>query len=85
MRGLADLIGLQVWSLVGEESMVDLKTLGIIDERLRDIFLDNSSFEGLNVVVTGVNWQLQPVGGHSLFKLSRANLELIDMKALTRC
>jgi hypothetical protein len=59
--------------------MVDLKTLGIIGERLRDIFPDNSPFRGLNVVVTGVNWQLQPVGGHTLFKLSRANLELIDM------
>lgn len=45
--------------------MVDLKTLGIIDEHLREIFPDKNMVPlgGINVVVTGDNWQLQPVGG----------------------
>ena len=63
---MADLTGLQArfkdvkYLIVDEKSMVDLKTLGIIDERLREIFPDKNMlpFGGLNVVVTGDNWQL---------------------------
>ena len=50
--------------------MADLKTLEIIDEHLREIFPDKNMVPlgGLNVVVTGDNWQLQPVGSEgSLF------------------
>ena len=76
---VADLTGLQArfkdvkYLIVDEKSMVDLKTLGIIDERLREIFPDKNMlpFGSLNVVVTGDNWQLQPVatvGGHPLFR-----------------
>ena len=35
------------------------------------------------MVITGDNWQLQPVGGHPLFKVSTANLEPISMKGQT--
>jgi ATP-dependent DNA helicase PIF1 len=68
--------------IIDEKSMIELKILGIIDERLREIFPSNNmeTFGGLNVVITGDNWQLQPVGGSSLFKVSAANLELIAIK-----
>ena len=88
---LGDLTGLQArfrhlkYLIIDEKSMVDLKTLGIIDERLRDVFPDKNMepFGGLNVVVTGDNWQLQPVGWHPLFKVSAANLEPIAIKGQT--
>src|ERR1700719_4258096 len=76
---VADLTGLQArfkdvkYLIVDEKSMVDHKTLGTY-ERLREIFPDKNinilPFGGLNVVVTGDNWQLQPVGGHPLFRAS---------------
>jgi PIF1-like helicase len=85
---VADLTGLQAgfkdvkYLIVDEKSMVDLKTLGIIDERLREIFPHKNMlpFGGLNVVVTGDNWQLQPVGGHPLFRASSGRLEPIALK-----
>jgi ATP-dependent DNA helicase PIF1 len=68
--------------IIDEKSMIELKILGIIDERLREIFPSNNmeTFGGLNVVITGDNWQLQPVGGSSLFKVSTAILEPIAIK-----
>jgi hypothetical protein len=85
---VADLTELQArfkdvkYLIVDEKSMVDLKTLGIIDERLREIFPDKNMlpFGGLNVVVTGDNWQLQPVGGHPLFRASSDRLGPIALK-----
>jgi hypothetical protein len=77
---VADLTGLQArFKDVKYLSMVDLNTLGIIDERLREIFPDKNMlpFGGLNVVVAGDNWQLQPVGGHPL---SSDRLEPIAFK-----
>jgi hypothetical protein len=55
--------------IIDEKSMIDLKTLSIIDDRLRLIFPDNSdqAFGGLNVLLCGDFFQLPPVNGRPLY------------------
>ena len=55
--------------VIDEKSMIDLKTLSIIDDRLRLIFPDRSdqAFGGLNVLLCGDFFQLPPVTGRPLY------------------
>jgi ATP-dependent DNA helicase PIF1 len=55
--------------IIDEKSMIDLKILSIIDDRLRLIFPDQSdqAFGGLNVLLCGDFFQLPPVNGRPLY------------------
>jgi ATP-dependent DNA helicase PIF1 len=55
--------------IIDEKSMIDLKTLSLIDDRLRLIFPDTSdqAFGGLNVLLCGDFFQLPPVNGRPLY------------------
>jgi ATP-dependent DNA helicase PIF1 len=55
--------------IIDEKSMIDLKILSIINDRLRLIFPDQSdqAFGGLNVLLCGDFFQLPPVNGRPLY------------------
>ena len=55
--------------IIDEKSMIDLKILSIIDDRLRLIFPDMSdqAFGGLNILLCGDFFQLPPVNGRPLY------------------
>jgi ATP-dependent DNA helicase PIF1 len=56
--------------IIDEKSMIDLKTLSIIDDRLRQIFPDTDQvFGGLNVLLCGDFFQLPPVNGRPLYTM----------------
>ena len=58
--------------IIDEKSMLDLHILSLIDDRLRLIFPDRADapFGGLNVLLCGDFFQLPPVGGRALFRVS---------------
>ena len=65
--------------IIDEKSMIDLKTLSLIDDRLRAIFpasLDQP-FGGLNVLLCGDFFQLPPVAGKALFARSPTQVDAI--------
>jgi hypothetical protein len=54
--------------LIDEFSMISIHLFGSIDERLRQIFPENSSpFAGFNVILFGDLYQLGPVNGRPLY------------------
>ena len=56
--------------IIDEKSMIDLKTLLIIDDRLRQIFPDTDQvFSRLNVLLYGDFFQLLPVNGRPLYTM----------------
>jgi hypothetical protein len=57
--------------IIDEKSMIDLKILSIIDDRLRLIFPDKAdqAFGGLNVLLCGDFFQLPPVNGRALYSM----------------
>ena len=65
--------------IIDEKSMIDLKTLSLIDDRLRAILPASSDkpFGGLNVLLCGDFFQLPPVGGMPLFSRSPAQVDAI--------
>jgi hypothetical protein len=72
--------------------MVGLKTLGIIDERLRKVFPGRGQlclvpFGGLNIrdgYWAIIGSYIQPVGGHPLFKQSGTKFGASCSKGLSR-
>ena len=55
--------------IIDEKSMIDLKILSIIDDRLRLIFPESAdqAFGGVNVLLCGDFFQLPPVNGRPLY------------------
>ena len=54
--------------VIDEKSMIDLKMLSLIDDRLRMIFPNtDQAFGGLNVLLCGDFFQLPPVSGRPLY------------------
>lgn len=65
--------------IVDEKSMIDIKTLSLIDDRLRSILPATSGlpFGGINVLLCGDFFQLPPVGGKPLYTLSHTHIDAI--------
>jgi hypothetical protein len=65
--------------IIDEKSMIDLKTLSLIDDQLRAIFPANSDqpFRGFNVLLCGDFFQLPPVAGKALFARSPTQVDAI--------
>ena len=60
--------------IIDEKSMIPLKTLAIMDQRLRQIFPEKQDefFGGINVFLCGDFFQLPPVGGKALYSRIRS-------------
>jgi len=65
--------------IIDEKSMVDIKTLSLIDDRLRTILPATSHlpFGGVNVLLCGDFFQLSPVGGQPLFSSKHTHVDAI--------
>lgn len=65
--------------IIDEKSMIDTKTLSLIDDRLRAILPATSDqpFGGLNVLLCGDFFQLPPVGGKPLYTRSHTHVDAI--------
>ena len=65
--------------IIDEKSMIDIKTLSLIDDRLRAILPAHSDqpFGGVNVLLCGDFFQLPPVGGRPLYSLSHTNVDAV--------
>ena len=70
--------------IIDEKSMIDLKTLSLIDDRLRAILPHNAHypFGGINVLLCGDFFQLLPVGGRALYSSVCASPETIKGQQL---
>jgi ATP-dependent DNA helicase PIF1 len=72
--------------MIDEKSMIDLKMLSLIDNRLRVIFPVTSHlpFGGMNVLISGDFYQLLPVGGKPLYSLRASHIDEIKGQQLYR-
>src|SRR6185312_15663147 len=72
--------------IIDEKSMIDTKTLSLIDDRLRAIFPATSDqpFGGLNVLLCGDFFQLPPVGGKPLYTRSHTHVDAVKGHHLYR-
>jgi PIF1-like helicase len=68
--------------IIDEKSMIDIKMLSLIDDRLRAILPARSDqpFGGVNVLLCGDFFQLPPVGGKPLYSLSHSHLSVDAIK-----
>ena len=68
--------------IIDEKSMIDIKTLSLIDDRLRAILPAHSDqpFGGINVLLCGDFFQLPPVGGKPLYSLSHSRSSIDAIK-----
>ena len=65
--------------IIDEKSMIDIKTLSLIDDRLRAILPAHSDqpFGGVNVLLCGDFFQLPPIGGKPLYSLRHSHIDAI--------
>lgn len=65
--------------IIDEKSMIDVRTLSLIDDRLRAILPTSSHqpFGGVNVLLCGDFFQLPPVGGKPLYSLKHSHVDAI--------
>jgi hypothetical protein len=70
--------------IINEKSMVDLKTLSLINDYLQVIFPHHSDqyFGGLNVILCGDFSQLPSVGGYPLFTAKPQGIEALKGQVL---
>ena len=73
--------------VIDEKSMIDLKMLSLIDDRLRLIFPGKSdqAFGGLNILLCGDFFQLPPVNGRALYTTRPTGLIAVKGQALYQC
>jgi hypothetical protein len=72
--------------IINEKSMIDVRTLSLIDDRFRAIFPASSHqpFGGINVILCGDFFQLPPVGGKPLYSLKHSHVDAIKGHQLYR-
>lgn len=72
--------------IIDEKSMIDVKTLSVIDDRLRAILPAGSHrpFSGVNVLLCGDFFQLPPVGGQPLYSFKHSHIDAIKGHQLYR-
>jgi hypothetical protein len=73
--------------IIDEKSMIDLRCLSLIDDRLRAILPDNASYpcSGINILLCGDFFQLPPIGGRALYSsVNKTNIEAIKGQQLYR-
>ena len=72
--------------IIDEKSMIGLKVLSTIDNRLRQIVPDRADqpFGGLNLLLCGDFFQLPPVSGHALFARTAHGPEALKGQSLYR-
>jgi hypothetical protein len=73
--------------IINEKSMIDLRCLSLIDDRLQAILPNNASylFGGINILLCGDFFQLPPVGGRALYSsVNKTNIEAIKGQQLYR-
>ena len=72
--------------IIDEKSMIDIKTLSLIDDRLRAILpaMSDQPFGGINVLLCGDFFQLPPVAGKPLYTLSPTHVDAIKGHQLYR-
>ena len=72
--------------ILDEKSMIDVKTLSMIDNRLRAVcpLRSEEPFGGINILLCGDFFQLPPVGGQPLFPLAPKAVEAIKGHHLYR-
>jgi ATP-dependent exoDNAse (exonuclease V) alpha subunit len=65
--------------IIDEKSMIDIRTLSLIDDRLRAILPATSHqlFGGVNVLLCGDFFQLPPVGGKPLYSLTHSHVDAV--------
>ena len=70
--------------MIDEKSMVDLKMLSLIDDRLRVIFpaTSHQPFGGINILLCGDFFQLPPVGGKPLYSRRASHVDGIKGQQL---
>jgi ATP-dependent DNA helicase PIF1 len=69
--------------VIDEKSMIDLKMLSLIDDRLRMIFPDtDQAFGGLNILLCGDFFQLPPVNGRPLYTIRPTGLIAVKGQGL---
>jgi ATP-dependent exoDNAse (exonuclease V) alpha subunit len=73
--------------VIDEKSMIDLKMLSLIDDRLRLIFPGKSdqAFGGLNILLCGDFFQLPPVNGRALYTTRPIGPVAVKGQALYQC
>ncbi len=72
--------------IINEKSIVDIKSLSLIDDRLRVIFpyRSDESFGGINILLYSDFFQLPPVGGQAMFSTAVKGPEAIKGQQLYR-
>jgi ATP-dependent DNA helicase PIF1 len=73
--------------IINKKSIIDLRCLLLIDNRLRAILPDNASypFGGLNILLCSNFFQLPPVGRRALYvSVNKTNIEAIKSQQLYR-
>lgn len=72
--------------IIDEKSMIDVKALSLIDDRLRAILPASSHlpFGGVNVLLCGDFYQLPPVGGRPLYSQQCTNADALKGQSLYR-
>ena len=72
--------------IIDEKSMIDIKTLSLIDDRLRAILpvTSDQPFGGVNILLCGDFFQLPPVAGKPLYTLSHTHVDAIKGHQLYR-
>jgi hypothetical protein len=72
--------------IIDKKSMIDIKTLSLIDDRLQAILPATSHlhFSGVNVLLCKDFFQLLPVGGQPLYSLKHSHTDAIKGYQLYR-